>query len=135
MIKNITDSVIYTGVDDKTLDLFESQYIIPNGISYNSYIIMDEKIAIMDTVDKRGTDEWVLNIEKVLDGKTPDYLVVLHMEPDHAGNIQNLCEKYPKMQVVLNKKTASMVPQFFDMDITLKNIMCGVLTSLKMTEF
>ena len=93
MIKNITDSVFYIGVDDKTLDLFESQYIIPNGISYNSYVIMDEKIAIMDTVDKRGTDEWLLNMEKVLDGKSPDYLVVLHMEPDHAGDIQNLCEK------------------------------------------
>ncbi|MBQ7953305.1 MAG: MBL fold metallo-hydrolase, partial [Clostridia bacterium] len=117
MIKNITDSVIYIGVDDKTLDLFESQYIIPNGISYNSYVIMDEKIAIMDTVDKRGKDEWLANMEKVLDGKTPDYLVVLHMEPDHAGNIQNLCEKYPDMQVVVNKKTAAMIPQFFDMDI------------------
>ena len=117
MKKNITDSVFYIGVDDKTLDLFESQYIIPNGISYNSYLIMDEKIAIMDTVDKRGTDEWLLNMEKVLDGKSPDYLVVLHMEPDHAGNIQNLCEKYPDMKVVVNKKTAAMIPQFFEMDI------------------
>ena len=117
MIKNITDSVIYVGVDDKTLDLFESQYIIPNGISYNSYVIMDEKIAIMDTVDKRGTEEWIANLDETLNGKLPDYLVVLHMEPDHAGNIQYLCEKYPQMQVVMNKKTESMIPQFFDIDL------------------
>ena len=120
MIKNVTDSVFYIGVDDKTLDLFESQYIIPNGISYNSYVIMDEKIAIMDTVDKRGTDEWLLNMEKVLNGKTPDYLVVLHMEP--AGNIQNLCEKYPQMKIIVNKKTAAMIPQFFEMDITDRSV-------------
>ncbi len=118
MVKNITDSVKYIGVDDKTLDLFESQYIIPNGISYNSYIIMDEKIAVMDTVDKRGTEKWLENMEEALEGKSPDYLVVLHMEPDHAGNIQNLCEKYPEMQVVVNKKTAAMIPQFFDIDLT-----------------
>lgn len=122
MIKNVTDSVIYIGVDDKTLDLFESQYIIPNGISYNSYIIMDEKIAIMDTVDKRGTDEWIANMEKTLEGKTPDYLAVLHMEPDHAGNIQHLCEKYPQMQVVMNKKTAAMIPQFFDIDLSDRSV-------------
>lgn len=122
MIKNVTDSVIYIGVDDKTLDLFESQYIIPNGISYNSYVIMDEKIAIMDTVDKRGTDEWIENMEKTLDGKAPDYLVVLHMEPDHAGNIQFLCEKYPQIQVVVNKKTAAMIPQFFDIDLSARSV-------------
>lgn len=118
MVKNVTDSVKYIGVDDKTLDLFESQYIIPNGISYNSYVIMDEKIAVMDTVDKRGTQGWLENMEEALGGKSPDYLVVLHMEPDHAGNIQNLCEKYPEMQVVVNKKTAAMIPQFFDIDLT-----------------
>lgn len=122
MIKNVTDSLIYIGVDDKTLDLFESQYIIPNGISYNSYVIMDEKIAIMDTVDKRGTDQWIANMEKTLDGKAPDYLVVLHMEPDHAGNIQFLCEKYPQMQVVMNKKTAAMIPQFFDIDLSARSV-------------
>lgn len=122
MIKKITDSVIYIGVDDKTLDLFESQYIIPNGISYNSYVIMDEKIAIMDTVDKRSTEEWIANLEKTLDGKNPDYLVVLHMEPDHAGNIQYLCEKYPQMQVVVNKKTEAMIPQFFDIDLSARTV-------------
>ncbi len=122
MISKVTNSVIYIGVDDKTLDLFESQYEIPNGISYNSYVIMDEKIAIMDTVDKRGTDEWLANMEKTLDGKSPDYLVVLHMEPDHAGNIQLLCEKYPQMQVVLNKKTSVMIPQFFDIDLSDRSV-------------
>lgn len=114
----ITDSILYVGVDDKTLDLFESQYIIPNGVSYNSYVIMDERITIMDTVDARKTEEWLQNVEKVLGGKTPTYLVVSHMEPDHASNIQILMEKYPEMQVVGNAKTFAMIPQFFDVDLT-----------------
>ena len=114
----ITDSILYVGVDDKTLDLFESQYIIPNGVSYNSYVIMDEKITIMDTVDARKTDEWLQNVEQVLGGKTPAYLVVSHMEPDHASNIQILMDKYPEMQVVGNAKTFAMIPQFFDVDLT-----------------
>ena len=114
----ITDSILYVGVDDKTLDLFESQYIIPNGVSYNSYVIMDEKITIMDTVDARKTEEWLQNVEQVLNGKTPSYLVVSHMEPDHASNIQILMEKYPEMQVVGNAKTFAMIPQFFDVDLT-----------------
>ena len=114
----ITDSILYVGVDDKTLDLFESQYIIPNGVSYNSYVIMDEKITIMDTVDARKTEEWLQNVEQVLGGKTPSYLVVSHMEPDHASNIQILMEKYPEMQVVGNAKTFAMIPQFFNVDLT-----------------
>jgi len=114
----ITDSILYVGVDDKTLDLFESQYIIPNGVSYNSYVIMDERITIMDTVDARKTEEWLQNVDKVLGGKTPTYLVVSHMEPDHASNIQILMEKYPEMQVVGNAKTFAMIPQFFDVDLT-----------------
>ena len=114
----ITDSILYVGVDDKTLDLFESQYIIPNGVSYNSYVIMDEKITIMDTVDARKTDEWLQNVEQVLGGKTPAYLVVSHMEPDHASNIQILMDKYPEMQVVGNAKTFAMIPHFFDVDLT-----------------
>lgn len=114
----ITDSILYVGVDDKTLDLFESQYVIPNGVSYNSYVIMDEKITIMDTVDARKTEEWLQNVEQVLDGKTPTYLVVSHMEPDHASNIQILMNKYPEMQVVGNAKTFAMIPQFFDVELT-----------------
>lgn len=114
----ITDSIIYVGVDDKTLDLFESQYIIPNGVSYNSYVILDEKITIMDTVDARKTEEWLQNVEQTLAGKTPAYLVVSHMEPDHAASIQILMDKYPEMQVVGNAKTFAMIPQFFNVDLT-----------------
>ena len=113
----ISDSVIYVGVDDKTIDLFESQYVVPNGVSYNSYIIKDEKVVLMDTVDKRATDEWLENINKVLGEEKIDYLVVSHLEPDHAYNIKLICEKYPNMIVVGNKKTFDMFPQFFDTDI------------------
>ena len=96
----ITDSIIYAGVTDSTIDLFESQYKVPNGITYNSYVIMDEKTAIMDTVDKRGTKQWLKNIQEVLEGKEPDYLVISHMEPDHGGNVKKLCDMYPKMKIV-----------------------------------
>lgn len=113
----ITNSILYVGVDDKDLDLFESQYIIPNGISYNSYVIMDEKIAIMDTVDARKTEEWISNVDVALAGKEPTYLVISHMEPDHAANIGYLVEKYPGLQVVGNAKTFAMIPQFFDIDL------------------
>lgn len=109
----ISDAVKYIGVDDKTIDLFESQYIVPNGIAYNSYVIMDEKIAVMDTVDKRKTDEWFANLEEVLDGKTPDYLIISHLEPDHASNIKALADKYPSMKLVGNAKTFNMMPQYF----------------------
>lgn len=113
----ITDTIKYVGVNDRKIDLFESQYVVPNGVSYNSYVIMDEKIAVMDSVDKRGTAEWFENLEKVLEGKEPDYLIVNHLEPDHSGNIQNFLEKYPKAQLVSNAKTLSMIPQFFSIDL------------------
>ncbi len=112
--KKLTESVYYVGADDKTLDLFEGQYVIPEGISYNSYVIMDDKIAVMDTVDKRATDEWFQNLEEVLNGKEPDYLVILHMEPDHAANIEHFLNKYKKAKVVSNPKTFNMIPQFFE---------------------
>lgn len=115
MIK-VTDSIKYIGVDDRDIDLFESQYIVPNGVSYNSYLILDEKIAIMDTVDKRKTDEWVKNLEQELDGRTPDYLVISHLEPDHASNIGLIAAKYPSITLVGNAKTFAMLPQFFDID-------------------
>lgn len=111
---NITSSIQYIGVDDKTLDLFEGQYVIPNGISYNSYVILDEKIAVMDTVDKRGTKEWLANLEEKLAGRVPDYVVISHMEPDHAGSLAALLDAYPQIQLVGNAKTFSMLPQFFD---------------------
>ena len=114
MISNVTETIKYIGVDDTTIDLFESQYIVPNGISYNSYLIMDEKIAIMDTVDLRKGEEWFANLEEALEGRTPDYLVVQHMEPDHAGNIANLLAKYPAIKIVASAKAIQMMPQFFE---------------------
>lgn len=118
----ITDSILYVGVDDKTIDLFESQYVVPNGISYNSYVILDEKVTLMDTVDSRATEEWLDNLDKALDGRSIDYLVVSHMEPDHAGNIKNLMDRYPDMKIVGNAKTFAMIPQFFDVDITERSV-------------
>ena len=114
MTSNVTEKIKYIGVDDTTIDLFESQYIVPNGISYNSYLVMDEKIAIMDTADKRKGEEWFANLEEGLEGRTPDYLIVQHMEPDHAGNIAVLMEKYPGMKVVASAKAIQMMPQFFE---------------------
>ena len=110
----ISNDIIYIGADDKDIDLFENQYKVPNGISYNSYIIKDEKIAIMDTIDKRKTKEWIDNLEKALNGKNPDYLVISHLEPDHAYNIEYLSKKYPEMKLVGNDKTFAFIPQFFN---------------------
>ncbi len=113
----ITDTVKYVGVDDTTLDLFESQYVIPEGVSYNSYVILDEKIAVMDTVDKRGMQEWEENLKEVLAERKPDYLVIQHLEPDHAGSIARFVELYPEVTLVGNAKTFAMLPQFFDFDL------------------
>lgn len=113
----ITDSVKYIGTNDHDIDLFESQYIVPNGVSYNSYIIIDDKIAIMDTVDSRKTDEWLCNLESTLSGRKPDYLVVSHMEPDHSASIKSAADKYPDMKIVGNAKTFTMINQFFDINI------------------
>ena len=131
---NISDAIKYIGVDDKDIDLFESQYIVPNGISYNSYVILDEKICVLDTVDKRKTDEWVANLENVLDGKTPDYLIINHLEPDHASNIQLLADKYPNMKLVGNAKTFNMLPQFFDIDLTDRTVTVKEGDSLNLGE-
>lgn len=118
----ISDAVRYIGCDDRDIDLFESQYLVPNGVSYNSYLIVDEKIAIMDTVDARAGQEWLANLEQELEqklqGRQPDYLVVSHLEPDHAANIQKVCEKYPQLRIVSNAKALSMLPQFFTMDFS-----------------
>ena len=131
---NISDAIKYIGVDDKDIDLFESQYIVPNGISYNSYVILDEKICVLDTVDKRKTDEWVANLENVLDGKTPDYLIINHLEPDHASNIQLLADKNPDMKLVGNAKTFNMLPQFFDIDLTDRTVTVKEGDSLNLGE-
>ena len=114
MISNVTKDIKYIGVDDTTIDLFESQYVVPNGISYNSYLIMDEKIAIMDTVDFRKGEDWFANLEETLEGRSPDYLVVQHMEPDHSGNIATLLEKYSEIKIVASAKAIQMMPQFFE---------------------
>ena len=113
---NITDKVYYIGVNDKKIDLFEGQYIVPNGMSYNSYAIIDEKIAVMDTVDINFTEEWLNNLEAVLEGRKPDYLVVQHMEPDHSANIDNFLIKYPEATVVSSKIAFQMMNQFFGTD-------------------
>lgn len=121
-MKNFSDSVKYIGADDKDLDLFESQYPIPNGVSYNSYVIIDEKIAVMDTIDARKTDEWLANLERELGGRTPDYLVISHLEPDHAANIKTFTDKYPSAALVGSAKTFAMLPQFFDIDDSVEKI-------------
>ena len=116
-IFDVTDTVKYIGVDDKEMDLFENQYILKNGISYNSYLINDEKIVVMDTVDRRKTDEWLHNLEEALNGRKPDYLVISHLEPDHSGSIGNILKKYPDMKIISNEKVFSMLPQFIDDNI------------------
>ena len=118
MVKDvyISEDIKYIGVDDKDIDLFEGQYVVPNGISYNSYIIKDLKIAIMDTVDSRKTTEWLANLEAELGDRIPDYLVISHMEPDHSSNIGLLAEKYPDMKIVGNDKIFDFIKQFFDID-------------------
>lgn len=118
----ISEAIKYVGADDTTLDLFESQYVVPEGVSYNSYVILDDKITIMDTVDKRASEEWFANLEKVLGDKKPSYLVISHMEPDHAANIQKVAEKYPEMKLIGNAKTFSMIPQFFNLDLTDRSV-------------
>ena len=114
----VTQDIRYIGVDDKTLDLFEGQYAIPNGVAYNSYLILDEKVAVMDTVDKRRTAEYLDNLERELAGRSPDYLVITHVEPDHASSIRALVDKYPGIRLVGNAKTFQMLPQYFDLDLS-----------------
>ena len=111
---NITPYVKYIGADDTDLDLFESQYLVPRGISYNSYVILGDKVAVMDTIDRRKSTEWQANLEKALEGRTPDYLVIQHMEPDHAANIGWFAEKYPQAAIVASAKAIQMMPQFFE---------------------
>ena len=118
----ISDAVKYIGVDDKTIDLFESQYVVPEGVSYNSYLILDEKVALMDTVDARGMEEWEKNLTEALAGRKVDYLVIQHLEPDHAGSIGRLIELYPDVTLVGNVKTFAMLPQFFDIDPQIKKV-------------
>mgnify|MGYP003300197850 FL=1 len=130
----ISDSVKYIGVDDHKVDLFEGQYVVPNGISYNSYAIMDEKIAIMDTVDANFLDEWLANIEKALEGKAPDYLVVLHMEPDHSANIFNFAKAYPNAKIVSSALAFEMMKNFFGTDFADNRIVVDEGSTLNLGE-
>lgn len=121
----ISDSVKYIGVDDHQIDLFESQYVVPNGISYNSYVILDEKVAVMDTVDRSKGGEWLRRLDSALAGRTPDYLVTLHMEPDHASIIAEVMNRYPGMKIVGNAKTFGMIAQFFGCDFADRRVQVG----------
>ena len=114
MIRNITSSIRFIGVDDPDLDLFESQYVVPEGMSYNSYLILDEKVAILDTADGRKGDAWKANLDEALEGRTPDYLVVHHMEPDHSSLVAEMLAKYPSMTLVATAAALKMLPQFFE---------------------
>ncbi|MGN1170138.1 MAG: FprA family A-type flavoprotein, partial [Lachnospiraceae bacterium] len=113
----ITDNVRYIGVNDHQTDLFEGQYRVPNGMAYNSYVILDEKTAVMDTVDERFAEEWLAHLEAELSGRKPDYLVIQHMEPDHAGSIPAFLEKYPDTKVVATPKAFEFMNQFFGIDL------------------
>ena len=117
MISSITKDIIYVGVNDHDVDLFEGQYIVPNGMAYNSYVIMDERIAVMDTVDAHFGEEWLSNVKEALNGREPDYLVVQHMEPDHSANVANFVAAYPNAKIVGNAKTFAMIADFFDITI------------------
>ena len=128
----ITDSIKYVGVNDHQVDLFEGQYKVPNGISYNSYVILDEKVAVMDTVDANFTDEWLGNLARVLNGRKPDYLVVQHMEPDHAANVANFMKVYPETTVVANSKTFVMIKNFFELDLEGKKLVVENGSSLSL---
>ena len=112
----VTEDIIYVGLNDHEVDLFECQYDVPNGMAYNSYVVLDEKVAVFDTVDAHFKDEWLANLEEAFAGRTPDYLIVQHMEPDHAANIANFAEKYPEAKIVGNAKTFPMMKQFFGTD-------------------
>ena len=121
-MKNITEQIFYVGVNDKTLDLFEGQHILPNGVSYNSYVITDEKIAIMDMVDRREATQWFVNVQEVLGDRQPDYLIISHLEPDHSSSLSEVLEEYPDIQIVSNEKLFAMLPQFFKVDITNRKV-------------
>lgn len=131
---NVTNDIIYIGVNDHDIDLFEGQYIVPNGMSYNSYAIMDEHIAVMDTVDAHFTQEWLNNLDAALGGRKPDYLIVQHMEPDHSSNIVSFINTYPEAKIVGNAKTFAMIDNFFDVELEGKKLVVANGESLPLGE-
>lgn len=130
----ISEDIRYVGVSDHKIDLFEGQYVVPNGMAYNSYVILDEKIAVMDTVDARFCNEWFENLDKVLDGRSPNYLIVQHMEPDHSANILNFVNKYPDVEVVSTAKAFPMMKNFFGTDFLDKRVIVGEGDTLSLGE-
>ena len=131
----ITNDIRYIGVNDHQVDLFEGQYVVPNGMSYNSYLILDEKIAVMDSVDQRFTHEWLDNIQRELGGRKPDYLVVQHMEPDHSANVHNFLKLYPEAVVVASTKAFAMMQNFFGTDFADRRIEVGDGDTLSLVNF
>lgn len=131
---NITNDIRYVGVNDHKIDLFEGQYTVPNGMAYNSYVILDSKTAVMDTVDRNFTHEWLNNVEDALDGRKPDYLVVQHMEPDHSANIMNFMELYPEAKIVSSSKAFTMMKNFFGTDFADRRIVVGQGDTLELGE-
>ena len=129
-MKKITDSVYYVGVNDRTIDLFEGMYEVPNGVAYNSYVVMDKEISVFDTVDAAYTEEWLANVAEVLGDRTPDYLIVQHMEPDHSASIEKFVQKYPEAKVVGNAKTFVMLHQFFDTDFSKNQVVVADMDTL-----
>ena len=130
----ISDAVKYIGADDRNIDLFESQYRVPHGVSYNSYLILDEKVAVMDTADKRVEELWFDNLERELAGRMPDYLVISHMEPDHGALIGRFIEKYPQAKLVGNARTFPMISQFFHEDLEDKKVVVAEGDELSLGE-
>ena len=131
---NVTKDIVYIGVNDHNVDLFEGQYVVPNGMAYNSYVILDEKVAVMDTVDANFTKEWLDNLKEALQGRTPDYLVVQHMEPDHSANIANFAKEYPKAQIVASAKAFTMMKNFFGTEFEDNRIVVGEGDTLSLGE-
>ena len=131
---NITNTIRYVGVNDHKIDLFEGQYIVPNGMAYNSYVILDNKVAVMDTVDRRFTQEWLDNLENALDGRKPDYLIVQHMEPDHSANILNFMNNYPEAAIVSSAKAFTMMGNFFGTQFEDRRIVVGEGDTLSLGE-
>ena len=131
----ISDSLIYAGVNDHSVDLFEGQYRVPAGMSYNSYVILDKKVAVMDTVDAHFTHEWLDNIQKILGAKKPDYLVVQHMEPDHSGSVYAFAQAYPEAKIVASAKAVAIMQQFFDIDFTSRSVIVKEGDTLELTVF
>ena len=126
--------IVYVGAYDTTLDKFESQYEVPNGVTYNSYVIIDEKIAVLDTIDKRKGDEWFKNLDSAFDGRKPDYLIVSHMEPDHSANIETLANKYPEIKLVASKQAVPMLKNFTSLDIDARTIVANEGDTLSLGE-